>query len=127
MKNHRAGVVIYAKNLKSMAGFYEHVAGMSVSRTTDGFIALESDSFQLVVVQIPERLSKMVTIETPPLRRENATIKPMFSVRSLALAREVAPKFGGVLNEARQEWTFEGTTVCDGHDPEGNVFQLRET
>ncbi len=25
-----------------------------------------------------------------------------------------------------REWTFDGLTICDGHDPEGNVVQLRQ-
>jgi hypothetical protein len=27
---------------------------------------------------------------------------------------------------AEQEWSFQGSTVCDGFDPEGNVIQFRE-
>jgi hypothetical protein len=30
------------------------------------------------------------------------------------------------MNAADREWEFEGAKVCDGHDPEGNVFQLRQ-
>jgi hypothetical protein len=30
------------------------------------------------------------------------------------------------LNPPDAEWLFEGSRVCDGHDPEGNVFQLRQ-
>jgi len=33
---------------------------------------------------------------------------------------------GGVFNEAEKEWLFHGWRVCDGLDPEGNVFQVRE-
>jgi len=25
-----------------------------------------------------------------------------------------------------REWTYRGRRVCDGHDPEGNVFQAAE-
>jgi len=34
---------------------------------------------------------------------------------------------GGQLNSTAREWKFRDTRVCDGHDPEGNMFQLRET
>jgi hypothetical protein len=30
------------------------------------------------------------------------------------------------MNAVEREWEFEGAKVCDGHDPEGNVFQLRQ-
>jgi hypothetical protein len=126
MKHYCAGAVIYATNPKLIADFYQNVVGMGVTQITDSFVALESNSFQLVAVQIPERFVKMETIETPPVRRENAAIKPIFYVKSLANAREAAAKFGGALNDTRREWTFEGTTACDGSDPEGNVYQLRE-
>jgi hypothetical protein len=29
-------------------------------------------------------------------------------------------------NAVEREWEFEGAKVCDGHDPEGNVFQIRQ-
>jgi hypothetical protein len=31
------------------------------------------------------------------------------------------------MKAAEGEWEFEGAKVCDGYDPEGNVFQLRQT
>jgi hypothetical protein len=31
-----------------------------------------------------------------------------------------------VLESADREWSFNGVTVCDGLDPEGNVIQFRE-
>jgi hypothetical protein len=33
---------------------------------------------------------------------------------------------GGAIEPADQEWEFNGVTVCDGLDPEGNVIQFRE-
>jgi hypothetical protein len=50
----------------------------------------------------------------------------VFFVGSIAHAREAAVKFEGALNGAGREWPFDGATVCDGYDPEGNVFQLRQ-
>jgi hypothetical protein len=32
----------------------------------------------------------------------------------------------GAVNPPDQEWSFNGITVCDGLDPEGNVVQFRE-
>ena len=29
------------------------------------------------------------------------------------------------MNAVEREWEFEGAKVCDGCDPEGNVFQIR--
>jgi hypothetical protein len=30
------------------------------------------------------------------------------------------------MEPADREWSFNGVTVCDGFDPEGNVIQFRE-
>jgi predicted enzyme related to lactoylglutathione lyase len=126
MNTHQGGAVIYAKDPKRVAAFYEHVASMRVCRTAEDHVMLESGSFQLIVVRIPERIAKSITIESPPVRRENGAIKPVLFAENIAHAREVAAKYGGALDGAGREWPFDGTTVCDGCDPEGNVFQLRQ-
>ena len=48
-----------------------------------------------------------------------------FVVPDLAAARLAATQCGGGLNGAERQWVFQGWTVCDGHDPEGNVVQFR--
>jgi hypothetical protein len=45
---------------------------------------------------------------------------------SIADVRASAAGMGGALNEAEKEWRFHGWRVCDGLDPEANVFQVRE-
>ncbi len=64
-------------------------------------------SFQLVVLQIPERLVNLVSVGTPPVRRENAAIKPVFSLRALPLPAKLRRRNSGALDE--REWTFEDT------------------
>ncbi len=122
----QGGAVIYAKDPNRVGAFYEQVARMRVRRTAKDHVVLESGAFQLVVVKIPPRLAPTITIESPPVRRENTAIKPVFSVEDIAHARAVAKQHGGKINDAEREWSFDGTTVCDGSDPEGNVFQLRQ-
>ena len=39
---------------------------------------------------------------------------------------ESAARHGGALDPTAREWQFQSQRVCDGHDPEGNVIQLRE-
>lgn len=126
MNELHGGVVLYAKDAKLVAQFYGHVANMRVRRTEGDYVLLETGSFQLVVLQIPERLAKTITLESPPVRRESAAIKPILYVENIAESREAASKFGGSLNGAEREWAFDGSIVCDGSDPEGNVYQLRQ-
>ncbi len=64
-------------------------------------------------------------IADPPVRREDAAIKLMFPVPSIGDARALAARLGGELNPPDREWQFGAYRVCDGHDSEGNVFQVR--
>jgi len=125
MTTHHGGAVIYAKDLKRMAEFYERVVGMRVCRSAKDHIMLESGAFELVVLQVPPRIATTIAVTVPPVRREETPIKPVFFVESIARARQVAPECGGTVNAAQREWSFDGVTVCDGSDPEGNIFQLR--
>jgi predicted enzyme related to lactoylglutathione lyase len=121
----QTGAVIYAKNMARLAKFYESVAGLEVRETNKNYVRLESGSFQLVVLQAPKHIAEAIIISEPPLRRENTPIKLVFFVERIGDARERAVTLGGQLNTNEKEWMFDGHVVCDGHDPEGNVFQLR--
>ena len=122
----RYGAVIYAKDYRALAGFYEHVAGMTQREAGEEYVLLEVPSFQLVILQIPERITANITIEKPPRKRENTPIKLFLNVSSIENARQTAKELGGDLNGAEKEWKFHGVKRCDGIDPEGNVFQLQE-
>ena len=120
------GAVVYAKDLPRLSAFYAAVTGMPVQTTRQGFAVLGRKPFQLVIVQIPRRIADTISIETPPARREDAPIKLVFAVSDMVAARNAAAERGGAVNAAEREWEFEGFKVCDGHDPEGNVFALWE-
>ena len=120
------GAVIYAKDCRSLASFYEHVARLTWREADEEYVLLEAPSFQLVILQIPERIAASITIEKPPRKRENTPIKLFLNVSSIESARQTAKTLGGELNGADKEWKFHGVKRCDGIDPEGNVFQLQE-
>jgi predicted enzyme related to lactoylglutathione lyase len=120
------GAVIYAKDYRVLASFYEHVAGLTRREADEEYVLLEAPSFQLVILKIPERMAANITIETPPRRRENTRIKLFLNVSSIENARQTAKALGGGLNGPEKEWKFHGVRRCDGIDPEGNVFQLQE-
>jgi len=120
------GAVIYAKDYRVLASFYEHVAGLTRREADEEYVLLEAPSFQLVILQIPERMAANITIDTPPRRRENTPIKLFLNVSSIENARQTAKGLGGELKGAEKEWRFHGVKRCDGIDPEGNLFQLQE-
>lgn len=126
MPKPKAAAVLYAKNLQRLAGFYARVARLSFSRSAPDHVVLECESFQLAVIQIPKHIADSIEIQEPPVRRENTAIKLVFFIESIADVRAVVSDEGGELNPMEREWIFDGNRVCDGHDPEGNVFQLRQ-
>ena len=121
-----AGAVLYAKDIAKVGHFYADVAGLRLAHEEQDHLVLESDTFQLVVVAIPSKRAASIHIAEPPQRRENTAIKLVFPVSSLVAARQAAQLRGGELNAPSREWLFQGSRVCDGHDPEGNVVQFRE-
>ena len=126
MPKPKAAAVLYAKNLQRLAAFYARVSRLSFSRSTKDHVVLESESFQLALVQIPEQIAESIEIQQPPVRRENTAVKLVFFIENIADVRAVVSDEGGELNPVEREWIFDGNRVCDGHDPEGNVFQFRE-
>jgi len=118
--------VLYAKDLQLLVQFYSTVAGLDIQSVQKGFAILGREPSQLVIVQIPQRIADSIDISTPPERREDTPIKLVFSVEDIASLRIRAAERGGAMNPVEREWEFEGARVCDGHDPEGNVFQLRQ-
>jgi len=120
------GAVLYAKDLQRLVDFYAAVADLDVRSVQKGFAVLGRAPSQLVIVRIPKRIADAIDISAPPEPREETPIKLVFSVEDIAIVRNRAAERGGAMNAVEREWEFEGAKVCDGHDPEGNVFQIRQ-
>jgi predicted enzyme related to lactoylglutathione lyase len=121
-----AAAVLYAKDVAGVSAFYAAVAGLAVTESEPGHVTLEARGFQLVVVAVPPHVAARIAIESPPVRREDTPVKLVFFVRSLDAATAEVARLGGQMNPPERAWAFQGATVLDGHDPEGNVFQLRQ-
>lgn len=121
-----AGAVIYARDLARLAAFYAAVAGLDEGGCEHDHVVLQRGRFELVIVAVPEAIADSIRISEPPQRRENVAIKPVFFVESLDTARRIVSEWGGAMNPSDRQWRFGHWQVCDGHDPEGNVFQLRQ-
>jgi len=121
-----SGAVLYAKDLGRVSEFYAAVAAMAVTESASGHVTMESNGFQLVVVAVPRHIAATIHVQSPPIRREATPIKLIFFVQSIEAAAAKVAQLGGQMNPAEQSWQFQGAAVLDGHDPEGNVFQLRQ-
>jgi predicted enzyme related to lactoylglutathione lyase len=121
----RAGLFVYAKDAERLATFYASVAGMVRLHATDELIVLDSADIQLLVHRIPAAIAAGIEITSPPQRREDTALKFFFTVPSIEAAKATATRLGGDVSGER--WNGPGFVVCNAYDPEGNIFQVRET
>jgi predicted enzyme related to lactoylglutathione lyase len=119
-------VSIYAKDAQRLANFYADVVGLSREDEGGSFVLLASNQIELTIVQAPEKYVQSVEITEPPRAREETPIKISFLVSNIELLRQRVEGLGGLLKDASSTWSWRGAYHLDGHDPEGNVFQLRQ-
>lgn len=113
----RAGVLVYARDIEHLAGFYERVAGMRRVHADAERIVLASDDADLVIHAPPAPMP----VDAAP--RLLAAFKPFFTVEDLDAALIDIEARGGASLPGR--WSGPGFTVCNACDPEGNIIQLR--
>ena len=121
----RAGLFIYAKDLSRLAGFYESLLGMLRPHSAVDLVILRSPDIELTLHAIPAAIAATISITSPPERREEAALKFFFTVPSIANVAAMAPSLGGEVLPG--QWQGPGFRVCNVVDPEGNIFQVRES
>ena len=123
----KPSAVIFAKDVGNLAQFYRNVSAMVEVHKDKDHIVLDGEGFQVVIHGIPKKIAATIEITQPPEVRENIPIKLCLPVASIEHARLKATEFGGLVGSKRKEWEARGFRACDGFDPEGNVFQVRES
>ena len=121
----RAGLFIYAKDIKRLAHFYQTLLDMARTHTTPDLVVLSSADLQIIVHAMPPHLAADVQLASTPPSREQAAFKFFYTVPSLAAATGTAATLGGDVRP--EQWSGLGFVVRNAIDPEGNIFQLRET
>ena len=120
-------VVLFVANVAAVAEFYRKLADMAVVHAATDHVVLEIAGLQLVVHALhgaspaDENNSETVSV------REDAYFKLCLPVTRIATARTQALAMGGAIGPVANEWQARGFRACDGHDPEGNVIQVRES
>jgi catechol 2,3-dioxygenase-like lactoylglutathione lyase family enzyme len=122
----RVGVVLFVKDLAKTAAFYREVLNLRTVRSDDDHIVLDCGNVELTLHSLPAPLARQTQIDAPPERRERSAHKLSFRVDSIARVREAAAKAGGMLDKEPPAWVIDQQKICLGHDPEGNVIELRE-
>ena len=118
-------VVLFVANVQRLALFYRELGAMTIVHSDADHVVLETAGLQLVIHAIrgePELAAGAVV-----KAREDSYWKLCLPVASIAAGRLAALALGGHIAPVEREWEARGFRACDGHDPEGNVIQLRET
>jgi catechol 2,3-dioxygenase-like lactoylglutathione lyase family enzyme len=115
--------VVFSPDVQRLATFYEVVLGARPLRESSGDIRVVSDRDEVLVHSIPRTAARDLEISTPPAPRDNAPIKPVFEVDSLAVALDGVRETGGLVTD--RTFRLEGLVRHDVLDPDGNVVQLR--
>jgi len=120
----RAGLFVYANDMRRVSDFYQAVAGMTRLHASDELVVLQSPDLQLLVHRIPPAISEGIVIDSPPRRRTETALKFFFTVASITATSALAQQLGGLVYA--EQWQGPGFVVNNACDPEGNVFQVRE-
>jgi len=120
------GVAIYSADVQRLTEFYAGVLGLEVVERDDGYVVLSGGAGEVSIVAVPAPIADTIVVARPPELREEAPIKPVFAVASLATAAADAAALGGGTKPMAAAWEFRGMKRLDGFDPEGNVLQLAE-
>ena len=119
---------MFGVDLDRLATFYRSVLGLSVIESATGdFVTMASagGAVELSIVQIPVHIAASIVVAEPPFAQEDAAIKRSFLVADLDASRARTASLGGAIQSADHGWSWRGHLHCDGHDPEGNGFQVR--
>lgn len=120
----KSGLVIYAAELNTLVNFYSQVFNLELINSDHSYAELASKEFELVI--LTTEISRKNLSSTHATPRVSTAIKPVFFIsNSMHEFREKIKEYHGHLNDKDSEWTFNNLNVCDGSDPEGNIFQIR--
>jgi len=121
------GAVLFVTDVPALIRFYRGVASMTMVYEGRDHAVLETFGFQLTIHALRGEPAPSHNSSGNVLVREDSYWKLCFPVESIAAARLCASELGGFIKPHEHEWKARGFRACDGHDPEGNVLQVRES
>jgi predicted enzyme related to lactoylglutathione lyase len=120
-------VVLFVANVERVAAFYCDIFAMKRLEGDRDHAVLGIDGFQLVVHRLRGEPEPAQDTQGKVRVRKDSYVKICLPVESIGAARKRAKALGGDVKPARNEWEARGFRACDGHDPEGNVIQVRQS
>jgi predicted enzyme related to lactoylglutathione lyase len=119
-------LVIFAVDVNKVAAFYQAVIGVSPCPNpgdNKNDLRLCKENEEILIHSIPAHIAKTITVQSPPIPREDSAMKPIFDVESLTESLAQVSNNGVVVTATT--FALDGLTRHDVLDPEGNVIQLR--
>src|SRR5215471_2414060 len=87
--------VVYAKNLATVARFYEQTLHLERVEVEARHVLLRRGTLEVAIIQAPESVSASVAISNPPTLRVSTPLKLSFLVGDFERVREAAKATGG--------------------------------
>jgi catechol 2,3-dioxygenase-like lactoylglutathione lyase family enzyme len=113
-------IILFVADPVKMTSFYRDVIGLPVIEGEgSGFVILDAGGCQLCLHQIPPQYIGDAQADAGP--REDSYVKFVFHAVDIEAEREALVKSGVKMKSIVR---FEGIAICDGSDPEGNIFQI---
>jgi catechol-2,3-dioxygenase len=116
--------VIYASDIRRVADFYRRALSLQPVDQDEAFVVVGNAHYEIAVVHTA--CAATPAAEPVPLHiRTRTPLKCSFLVESLEHARAAAEACGGAFKPLASAWRWRDQLHLDGHDPEGNVVQIR--
>jgi catechol-2,3-dioxygenase len=116
-------VILYVQDVDRLAGFYQRIFALPVIEEIEGdWAVLDAGPCQLAL----HKVGKAYRVADPSSWQVESNVKLVMSVnRPLADFRAELVANGVPMDDVKLYPPLTGL-LCDGTDPEGNVFQLAE-
>jgi len=108
-----AQAILFANDLPRMKAFYGGLLGLATIEEAEGYIRLDAGGCVLM----------LHALRAPPSEtlREDTFLKLAFQSDDVAATRATLLAQGVRMKDLHR---FGPVTLCDGVDPEGNIFQI---
>ena len=119
-----ARVILFARDAARLASFHADTLGLPKVETVDDpaeFLTFDAGSLQLCLHRVPEPWASRMEIADPPQPRRGTPLKVAFHTPDVHRARAELEARGARMGPVQGSGERD---LCDGIDPEGNVFQL---
>jgi len=105
-------VMLFVKDVPKVAAFYRDMLGLKpLGEITPEWVELQTGSCTVALHRAAKSLKE----------RGHPSAKIVFGVRDVPTGKAILESRGVVMGKIM---SFDGIDLCDGKDPEGNLFQI---